>query len=154
MTRFDLAKSATLAAAAVALALTVSGPARALDDDGKKNIFSSVGELFSLGEPPSAAIQYHDRAPLVVPPSMQQLPAPQTSVNDEDWMRDRKANGRRDPRAAAITSDRMRGTLTRPPNEYFKKQGTAPLPREDGTTKSQGALGFLGSLNPWHKDED
>lgn len=159
MTRFDVPKSATvpatLGAMALALALTAAGPARALDDDGKRNIFSSVSELFTLGERPSEAIQYHDRAPLVIPPNMQQLPAPQAAAPGDEWMHDRKASGRRDLRAAARAGDRMRGTLAEPPNEYFRKAGNAPLPKDsDGTTKSQGTLGFLGSLNPFFKEEE
>lgn len=155
MARFDFSfSSACLGAMALGVALTATGPARALDDDGKRNIFSSVGELFTLGERPSDTIQYRDRAPLVIPPNMQQLPPPQATTADDGWMRDRKASGRRDPRLAATTGDRMRGSLARPPNEYFRKQGDKPLPKADGTTQPQGALGFLGSLNPWHKDED
>lgn len=154
MVRFDLPVSGCLGALVLGLALTAGGPARALDDDGKRNIFSSFSELFTLGERPSDTIQYRDRAPLVIPPNMQQLPAPQAAASDDQWMHDRKASGRRDLRAAARAGDRTRGTLAEPPNDYFKKQGSKPLPSEDGATRSQGTFGYLGSLNPFRKDDD
>ena len=72
------------AGGALLIGLAATSPARALDD-GSENIFSSITSLLTVGigiggsesKPP---IEYRERAPLVLPPNLQQLPPPGSGV--------------------------------------------------------------------------
>ncbi len=91
---------------ALILGLTVSTPARALDD-GQENVFVSVFQLVTAGiglggESAKPTIEYRERAPLVLPPNTQQLPPPGSGVaarnanwpQDFDQQRNRRAQAR------------------------------------------------------------
>src|SRR5690606_6678357 len=71
-----------------------STPAAALDD-GAENIFSSIAELLTAGvgiggESSKPPIEYRERAPLVLPPNLQQLPPPGggAAARNENWPQD------------------------------------------------------------------
>ncbi len=98
---------------ALMLGLTVSTPAKALDD-GEENVFTSVFQLLTAGigiggNTAKPTIEYRERAPLVLPPNTQQLPPPGTGVaarnanwpQDSDQQRNRRNQAReRAPREA------------------------------------------------------
>ncbi|MBX9759026.1 MAG: hypothetical protein K2Y29_09645 [Beijerinckiaceae bacterium] len=82
--RHSSSSRALIAAAGAALivGLAATTPARALDD-GAENIFSSIAGLLTSSFKTSEAkpqIEYRERAPLVLPPNMQQLPPPGSGV--------------------------------------------------------------------------
>jgi hypothetical protein len=91
---------------ALILGLTISTPAKALDD-GEENVFTSILQLFTVGvglggESAKPLIEYRERAPLVLPPNTQQLPPPGSGVaarnanwpQDFDQQRQRRAQAR------------------------------------------------------------
>lgn len=82
--RHSSSSRALIAAAGAALivGLAAATPARALDD-GAENVFSSIAGLFTSSFKTTEAkpqIDYRERAPLVLPPNMQQLPPPGSGV--------------------------------------------------------------------------
>lgn len=82
--RHSSSSRALIAAAGAALivGLAAATPARALDD-GAENIFSSLAGFVTSSFKTSEAkpqIEYRERAPLVLPPNMQQLPPPGSGV--------------------------------------------------------------------------
>jgi hypothetical protein len=75
---------AAAAGGAFLLGLAAATPARAMDD-GADNIFSSIASLLTMGvgiggSEKKAPIEYRERAPLVLPPNLQQLPPPGAGV--------------------------------------------------------------------------
>jgi hypothetical protein len=111
------------AAAAVALvaSLGAAAPAYALDD-GADNLFNSLTSLLTLGigvggDEVRPRIDYRERAPLVVPPNLSQLPPPAPSVatrdaawpQDFDVTRQRQAQERaRRPNNTDMTPEQLR----------------------------------------------
>lgn len=82
------------AGGALLMGLAASSPAKALDD-GADNIFSSIAQLLTAGvglggESSKPRIEYRERAPLVLPPNLQQLPPPGAGVADRNanWPQD------------------------------------------------------------------
>jgi hypothetical protein len=72
------------AGGAFLIGLAAATPARALDD-GAENIFSSIAGLLTAGigvggKESQPQIEYRERAPLVLPPNLQQLPPPGSGV--------------------------------------------------------------------------
>ena len=111
-----------LAGCAAALLVGASAPARALDD-GDENVFVSLGQLLGLSalgfglagsEEEKPAIQYRERAPLVLPPNLSQLPPPAAAASgrnpawpeDYDAMRVRQSQERA-AKAANYNEGRM-----------------------------------------------
>ncbi|MFN3889333.1 MAG: hypothetical protein ACK4MV_02965 [Beijerinckiaceae bacterium] len=94
--RHSSSSRALVAAAGGALlfGLATTAPARALDD-GAENIFISIGQLLTVGvglggEKSKPPIEYRERAPLVLPPNLQQLPPPGSGVaaRTANWPQD------------------------------------------------------------------
>lgn len=96
----------------IAGALVATSPARA-QDDGSGSVVDVVKNLLFLGggdEQP--AIEYRDRAPLVLPPKgAQGLPAPATRQRRADWPQDpdvqRRAAERADRRAPRTAENNL-----------------------------------------------
>jgi hypothetical protein len=107
MTQFNFRRPiAALAGAVVALGLFGAVPARALDD-GQENIFDSLLDLakMGLGFPTGegeATIDYHERAPLVLPPKMElEKPLPPVEARNKAWPVDQTLARQRAAAAAA-----------------------------------------------------
>jgi hypothetical protein len=82
------------AGGALLMSLAATAPAKALDD-GADNIFSSIAQLLTVGigiggERAKPRIDYRERAPLVLPPNLQQLPPPGSGVaaRNPNWPQD------------------------------------------------------------------
>jgi hypothetical protein len=99
LVRFDRSLAlASVAALALACSLSVSRPARALDDDGKDNVFNALLGMVEFTPHEAPEIDYRERPMLVVPPKMD-LPAPIAPgahraadwPNDPDVLRRKKA---------------------------------------------------------------
>lgn len=82
------------AGGALLIGLAAATPARALDD-GAENIFVSIGQLLTVGvglggDSTKPTIEYRERAPLVLPPNLQQLPPPGSGVaaRNPNWPQD------------------------------------------------------------------
>lgn len=88
------------AALAVATCLVLGSPARALDDDGRENVFMSLlSTMYIVPKDDAGPIDYHERAPLVLPPGSGLPPpvdaAPSRSAawpNDPDVVKSKRAN--------------------------------------------------------------
>lgn len=99
-------------AAALSVALVLSGPLssqlRAADDDEEESIETKFIKGL-LGINNRDAINYRERAPLVVPPDLNRLPAPETNalVNSASWPKNPEEVERK-KRAAAQKNTRRR----------------------------------------------
>jgi hypothetical protein len=156
---------ATLAGAVV-LALGVgAGPAFAADDDDDDTFDTKIFRKFLSGlglqRDGESNIDYHERSPLVVPPT-RTLPAPQSTAtavtNDPAWPKDRDvARKKTVKKKAAIHSeeddmrqlrpDEMRGTAARGRSAAGPNPGVETTRAEQLTPSQLGHGGFsFGSM--------
>lgn len=151
------------AAAVCALALgSLVAPARAADDDGKsadQRIFGSILHSLGLQNGEEPQIDYHERAPLVIPPT-KSLPPPenaQAAVNNPAWPVDpdikRRKEAAKRERNRNISDEREREQNPLRPDQL----GTATYRpgRDDGfkspangvaNPMSPSELGYTGGL--------
>jgi hypothetical protein len=135
------------ALALIALAGIAPGVARA-EDNGDSGLFGSM--LKSLGIGGENNIEYHERPPLVVPPT-RELPPPQTTATarDPNWPADPKSAARKN---GDQVRDLDRLPVPQRPPEPGTAAGGAPSAGSPDTTAaippSQPAAsgGFFGNL--------
>ncbi len=128
-------RAAALAAlGATLLASAPLTPAHALDD-GDENIFKSVTNaigfgLFSFDAEEKPRINYRERAPLVVPPNLSQLPAPAPKVGERNqaW-----------PQDSDITRQRQAQERARRPRESDRPMTAEEMRRDRTAAASQPA---------------
>jgi hypothetical protein len=154
-------RAALAGVVAITMALA-AGPAFAADDDDDDTWDTKVFRNFLLGlglqRDGGAGIDYHERSPLVVPPS-RELPPPQsaaTVTNDPAWPKDRDVAKRKTTKKKQaipteeddmrqLRPDELRGAARgRPTGEAPGVQGARP---EQATPSQLGHTGFsLGSM--------
>lgn len=154
---------ACLTAVTLATAISASVPSVALanDDDEEEESFESkfFKKLFGINE--SGSINYRERPPLVVPPNLDRLPAPEANaVNAPSWPKDPEVVERKQ-RAAARRNQKHRTSeeddrpLTPAELEMGRKAGAGrignPTGPQDAESEGQrvyrpGELGYKGGL--------
>jgi hypothetical protein len=90
LVRFDRSLAlASVATLALVCSLSVSRPARALDDDGKQNVFNALLGMIDVKPHEGPDIDYRERPKLVLPPKMD-LPPPgrPDSLHTAGWPND------------------------------------------------------------------
>jgi hypothetical protein len=97
-------KRALIAAGAIALVVASSGLARAADDDDDDapdtKLFRSLLGGLGLKGPNDSQIEYRERSPLVLPPSVDQLPPPAAEAQPSvaNWPVDQDVQRRKEAR--------------------------------------------------------
>jgi hypothetical protein len=164
LVRFDRSLAlASVAALALVCGLAVSRPARALDDDGKQNVFSSILGMVDfqkmqqmVGRQPQddgPEIDYRERPTLVVPPKMD-LPAPVAPgarrsaewPNDPDVLRRKKKAEEAEAPIASIGNNDLTRPLTK--DELLAHRGTSAVPADQSGDFARCAHGQCDWMRP------
>lgn len=127
---FDEARHRGHAALALALVLS-SNAAPALCEENTNPLGSVLGFFAGHADLDQGSIDYHPRAPLVVPPT-RDLPEPKEAVRDPAWPKDSEKN-----------TSRRRGLAAR---------GTAPLSGSNGGAETQAKEAQNGQVEPAKPD--
>lgn len=159
LARASLARASLAAVGAALLASAAATPAQALDD-GSENIFKSLTNaigfgLFSVEDDDKPRINYRERAPLVVPPNLSQLPAPapRAAERNQAWPQDADVTRRQQ---AQERNRRPRDTADQPMSVEEQRRGrtlannqTEPAPAgcgEGGLERLCDPTSFWGKL--------
>ena len=85
----SITATVALVGLAIAAGLTTGGPAKALDDDGKDNVFNAVlGMIYLAPTKEQPEIDYRERSLLVLPPKMDLPPPAQPGARPAAWPQD------------------------------------------------------------------
>jgi microcompartment protein CcmK/EutM len=151
-----LSRAALVAGVALACILAAGQAARAADEEEEEPVETRILKAI-LGINDGDAIDYRERAPLVVPPSMNLVPPEQAKIDNPAWPKDADVQEKKKKKAAAknanqdpeIAARRLspaeldRGRLSRPGSrdnvpENPELEGQRPL--------RPGELGYKGGL--------
>lgn len=131
---------------AIALSGPLSAQARAADDDDEESIETKfIKGLFGISNRDS--INYRERAPLVVPPNLNNLPAPETNavVNSPAWPKDpevveqkKRAAAKKNQRRATAEEDN-RALTPAELNVVGPKAGAGRIPTPTGPQDAEAA---------------
>jgi hypothetical protein len=138
-------RRALLACAAIlSIAVVLSGPVHAAEDDDEESIETKfIKGLFGISNRDS--INYRERAPLVVPPNLNRLPAPEANalVNSPAWPKDPEVVERKKRAAVAKNTPRRsveednRALTPAELNVVGPKAGTGQIPTPTGPQDAQ-----------------
>ncbi len=145
---------------ALAIALVVASaaaPVRAADDDENESFDQKLMRQFMEGiglRKDGNGIDYHERSPLVVPPS-RSLPPPETATSAENnpaWPVDADVKRRKAERAAAkreyYTSGRFEDDA-RPVKPSELRRGSVPRSQQGRATASESEYDSARTMKPW-----
>jgi type IV secretory pathway VirB10-like protein len=124
-------------AVALACVAAVSHTAMAADDEEEEDSIETKIMKAILGVNDGAAIDYRERAPLVVPPSMNLVPPQQAKVDNPAWPKDADVQERKKRKEAA----------KRAPRRSFEEEGKPLTPAELERGRAAGG-GRVTSAEP------
>lgn len=141
---------------AMACVFAVSQHALAADDDDEDSVETKIFKsIFGIGD--GAAIDYRERAPLVVPPSMNLVQPEIAKVDNPAWPKDADIQERKNRKAAAKKQQRRtpeeEGKPLTPAELDRGRVATGPVGQQPRDAETEGArplrpneLGTKGSL--------
>jgi hypothetical protein len=155
-----LSRAALVCVVAAVCALAASRPALAADDEEDDEPFETKIMKAILGINDGDSIDYRERAPLVVPPSMNLVPPEQSKINNPAWPKDADVQERKKKKAAAKQPRRDPELEARPltpaelnPGGMVGRRGSGADPNGSANPELEGQrplrpneLGYKGGL--------